>query len=272
MSTNEIVEIIQPSPRHGALWTPAIGSEVRDLLDSLHKLTIDNKQKLQQEAIDILSRCQPPITTSGQRTGLVIGYVQSGKTMSFTTVSALARDNGYRLIILLSGMTVNLYEQTMERIEKDLRLKERDDRKWQFFNNPKNQSEIRQRIESAFRSSNTTYGIGRKTVLMTVMKNRTHLNSLVSLLKGLSLSNVSTIIIDDEADQASLNNFVRKGKESTTYHLITQLRQLLPHHTFLQYTATPQAPLLINLIDHLSPEFAELLNPRIRVYRWKGFF
>jgi len=68
-------------------------------------------------------------------------------------------------------------------------------------------------------------------------------------------------VIDDEADQAGLNTRVVQGGQSTTYQRLVALRQCLPHHTYLQYTATPQAPLLINLIDVLSPRFIELLTP-----------
>lgn len=80
------------------------------------------------------------------------------------------------------------------------------------------------------------------------------------------------LIIDDEADQASLNNQVRKGNESPTYQRIVQLRNLLHHHTFLQYTATPQALLLINIIDVLSPGFAALLTPGAAYVGGEKFF
>lgn len=70
------------------------------------------------------------------------------------------------------------------------------------------------------------------------------------------------LVIDDEADQAGLNTRTGQGAaQSTTYQRLVTLRQNLPHHAYLQYTATPQAPLLINIIDVLSPRFAELLTP-----------
>ena len=81
-----------------------------------------------------------------------------------------------------------------------------------------------------------------------------------------------TLVIDDEADQASLNTKVKKGETSTTYQRILSLREYLPHHTFLQYTATPQAPLLINLIDVLSPKFAKVLTPGSKYTGGKAFF
>ena len=40
-----------------------------------------------------------------------------------------------------------------------------------------------------------------------------------------------------------------------------ELRQALPHHTYLQYTATPQAPLLVSIVDSFSPGFVQVLNP-----------
>jgi hypothetical protein len=101
----------------------------------------------------------------------------------------------------------------------------------------------------------------RRTILITVMKNHQHLRNLVQLLSQLDLNNVPSLVIDDEADQAGLNTLVARGDESTTYRRLVALRRVLPHHTFLQYTATPQAPLLINLIDVLSPRFAKVLTP-----------
>ena len=48
---------------------------------------------------------------------------------------------------------------------------------------------------------------------------------------------------------------------STIYGRIRDLKNILPHHTFIQYTATPQAPLFINIFDNLSPNFIQLLTP-----------
>src|SRR3954451_2074133 len=52
-----------------------------------------------------------------------------------------------------------------------------------------------------------------------------------------------------------LNTKVQQDLESTTYTRLRELRDALPGHTYLQYTATPQAPLLINIADTLSPDF-----------------
>ncbi len=60
--------------------------------------------------------------------------------------------------------------------------------------------------------------------------------------------------------------------QSTTYRRLLNLRALLPSHTFLQYTATPQAPLLINIIDMLSPNFVEVLEPGAAYTGGHAFF
>ena len=72
---------------------------------------------------------------------------------------------------------------------------------------------------------------------------------------------VPVLVIDDEADQASLNTAVASDDESTTYRRLMALRRALPLHLFLQYTATPQAPLLLNIIDSFSPNSVAVLQP-----------
>ena len=100
-----------------------------------------------------------------------------------------------------------------------------------------------------------------QTILVAVMKNHRHLSNLINLLGRLDLKGVPALVIDDEADQAGLNTRVRQSAKSTTYRQLLALRAVLPEHSYLQYTATPQAPLLINLIDVLSPRFAKVLSP-----------
>src|SRR3990167_8261632 len=104
------------------------------------------------------------------------------------------------------------------------------------------------------------------------MKNHRHLSNLINLLRRLSLEGVRTLIVDDEADQASLNTGVNRGKQSPTYRRLLDLRDTMPCHLFLQYTATPQAPLLINIIDALSPDFVEVLDPGDNYVGGETFF
>ena len=255
----DVIDDLDPS----SLWTPVVGSETLDLLDNLGLRGGDEvRQRLLTEAATTLSTMPSPTDPGGNETGLVIGYVQSGKTTNFTVVAALARDNGYRLVIVCTGLTVNLYEQSRDRLRRDLRIDTRTDRQWVFLGNPGPSDE--QMVQTGFDSD--------RTVLVTVMKNGRHLDSLSRLLSNLSLSEVPALLIDDEADQASLNNAVRRGDQTATYRRILGLRDLLPHHTFLQYTATPQALLLINLIDVLSPSFADVLTPGPLYTGGRAFF
>lgn len=260
----EVVEIGQPAaPRER--WAPVVCEETLGLLDHLAGLSEQEKLALRGEAIKILGRCSPPTSSDETQTGLVVGHVQSGKTMSFTTVAALARDNGYQIVVVITGTSVPLFTQSTGRLEKDLRLQVRTDRAWQLFKNPRarDRARDRQALQGTlddWRDSEVP-AAQRETILIAVMKNHRHLSSLTLLLEQLDLRGIPALVIDDEADQAGLNTQVRQGEQSTTYRRLLALRRALPHHSYLQYTATPQAPLLINLIDVLSPRFAKVLTP-----------
>src|SRR3954453_6588587 len=84
-------------------WQPTRG----DATTALGKYLLENRELPDAATFDgvvdagmnIIRRCKPFDTSDGWRTGLVVGYVQSGKTMSMTTVASLARDSGCRLVI-----------------------------------------------------------------------------------------------------------------------------------------------------------------------------
>jgi hypothetical protein len=251
------------APSQHARWEPMVGQETLDLLDHLD-LPAASRDRLCAEAVDVLSRCLPPSEPTGQETGLVVGYVQSGKTMSFTTVAALARDNGFGIVIVIAGTSVPLLGQSTKRLESDLRLDDRHDRVWlhvssDVIGKPSYRARLRDTI-AEWHDPDVPQA-ERRTILVTTMKHHRHLGNVIKVLQTLDLQHIPTLIIDDEADQASLNALVLRDGESTTYRRIKELRLALPHHTYLQYTATPQAPLLINIIDMLSPRFAEVLTP-----------
>lgn len=270
----ETVEIEHASTSPKMKWMPVVKQETLDLLDHL-KLNEKSREAVLSQAVSVLGRCVPPQLETGSDTGLVVGYVQSGKTLSFTTVAALARDNGYQLIIVIAGTSISLLRQSTERLTRDLRLGTRNDRKWLPMESRKKVSaadkvSIRDTL-SEWRDESVPAS-QRRTVLVTVMKHHQHLERVIELLSSTNLKGIKVLVIDDEADQASLNAAVRKKKETTTYRKLKALRQKLPHQTFLQYTATPQAPLLINIIDVLSPNFAEVLTPGPEYVGGKDFF
>lgn len=134
MSTNpeQLIRIIPETLPPGARWRPTVGAETLEFLDHL-QMTGESAERLQNEAASILAKCVPPLPTAEHDTGLVLGYVQSGKTMSFTTVAALSRDNGYRMVIVITGVSKPLFVQSETRLKNDLRLQTRPDRKWQHL-------------------------------------------------------------------------------------------------------------------------------------------
>jgi hypothetical protein len=257
MNSGEIITPREGLPP-GNLWVPLRGQELHELIDHL-ELGEESSERLVTEATNILSKCIPPHTTGESTTGLVLGYVQSGKTLSFTTVAALARDNSYPLVIVITGVSNPLLDQSTQRLEQDLRLQ--NNRKWRLFRNPKPEDRLSIADVLADWRNDRLPDRRRKTVLITVLKNTSTLRKLNRVLHQLDLTSIPVLVIDDEADQAGLNTAVNRGAESTTYQRLVTLRQNLPHHAYLQYTATPQAPLLINIIDVLSPRFVELLTP-----------
>lgn len=73
-----------------------------------------------EESLRIIGKTTPIGRSEFQCRGLVVGYVQSGKTANFTAVAARAADVGYRLIIVLSGIHDSLRNQTQRRLNREL--------------------------------------------------------------------------------------------------------------------------------------------------------
>ncbi len=267
MTTEEKPTVIIPlsiADESSSQWQPIVGTETKDVIER-SQLPKEAGEAIVDSAVSILSRCINPMNQqSDPNTGLVVGYVQSGKTLSFTTVMALAQDNGFGLAIVIAGISKALLDQSTNRLRKDLDIDNIEGFScWSIFTNPTNTDSFRRAIQTDFeeRCDPEVPAVESPMVLITVMKNHQHLANLVDLLRVLDLDDIPTLIIDDEADQASLNIQVNRNEVSSTYARIRELRQAIPNHTFLQYTATPQAPLLINIIDSLSPEFVEILEP-----------
>ena len=253
-------------------WVPIIGPETLDFLERV--VPRESQESVRDNAISILSKGIDP-ATSGRETGLVVGYVQSGKTMSFEAVAALARDNAFQIVVVVAGTSIPLLEQSTGRLRRDLRLDDLDhERRWIQFQNPSSDDATVQTIRDVlgdWRDPETPEDY-KRTILITVLKNHRHLQNLSALIRSLVVENVPVLIIDDEADQASLNTEVAQGQESTTYRCLMSLRQALPSHTYLQYTATPQAPLLLSIIDSLSPNFVQVLEPGEAYVGGRDFF
>ena len=260
-------------------FTPIIGNRTIELLGRLaDKLDTDELNTTRDESVEVLSYCINPLQNEPQSiTNLVVGYVQSGKTMSFTLLSALAHDNGFRVIIYFAGTKNNLLEQTTKRLRKDLINGNENAAYYKLHENPT--IDDIQKISNEFRITT------KPTILITVLKKDLHINHLTEIFQTplirTVLKNQGVMIIDDEADQASLNGYAFKNSKANdweddeftaTYKSILALKAVLPNHSYIQYTATPQGPLLISILDLLSPKHHKVLTPGKKYTGGKTFF
>ncbi|MFC1917919.1 Z1 domain-containing protein [Chloroflexota bacterium] len=232
------------------VWGPSIdGEEIRHLHGRYQeRLTPDDFDGVVATAASVLGRCPRPQDLDGRVTGLALGKVQSGKTLSYTALIALAIDNNYRITVVLAGTKNPLLDQNYNRIVTDL---EATRPSVTSFKNPLPQdTEI---IRSVLH--------GKGHALIVVLKNRMRLDNTRRVLSAPELRGFPTLIIDDEGDESSLNTQFRRGRHSAIYASILRLRDALKVHAYVAYTATPQANLLINGIDGLSPDFGLLIEP-----------
>jgi hypothetical protein len=166
--------------------------------------------------------------------GLVVGYVQSGKTTNFTAVIAKMADEEYRLVIVLSGIHNGLRKQTQLRLQAQLQDPLPD--KWHLLTDET-------RDFTAPTSSPLVTLNGDRPALAIVKKNAAVLRRLVKWLESQpgqqALRKISVLIVDDEADQAS----VATGAINP---LIRRLIKLAKRCTYIGYTATPFANVFID--------------------------
>lgn len=188
-------------------------------------------------------------------TGLLYGRIQSGKTAAMITSTAIALDNGFRIVVVLTTNFVELVRQTKERFDS---------------------------LASALVHASTEHEewsrdlphiqrhMPKRGLVLVCAKDSRHLEKVSTLLSLISAERYPAIILDDEADQASLDNNVRKRsgapnpEEVPPTKIADQIRDLrkqLRRHVFLQVTATPYALFLQNVVSPDRPAFVFLLEP-----------
>jgi len=227
----------------------------------------------------ILGQLEEPKTERFDIRGLVVGYVQSGKTANFTALIAKAVDTGYRLIIVLSGTDNGLRRQTQIRLNKEL-AGYQDNRpgavplppmgkRWLQFTNEEQDGDFRPGF------ANHAALQGTQPILLVIKKNGSVLRRLHRWLEEVPedmRGTISALIIDDEADQASIDTRGSYQAEdeplpddyedpSAINGLIRGLLQKFPRHAYVGYTATPFANILIPH-DTFAPHFNDDLYPK----------
>ena len=224
------------------------------------------------------------------RRGMVVGHVQSGKTANYTGLVCKAADAGYKVIVIIAGIHNNLRNQTQRRIDEG-------------FVGVDSTNLLRKTLPSR-----TVVGVGRfdsrrrpaafttsqrdfnKTIadsvgvplqnlvqpaVFVIKKNPSTLRNLIEWLtahnaqRGTSTIREPMLLIDDEADNASINIRHRQDEVSRINGQIRQLLRLFDRSCYVGYTATPFANIFIDpdsdneMLGHdLFPrDFIVSLNP-----------
>jgi hypothetical protein len=227
---------------------------------------------------EILDLLQNPMDEgTWQRKGLVVGNVQSGKTANYSGLICKALDSGYRVVIILAGLLNSLRKQTQGRIDagvigidsslmmEDIALKEK-----LIGVGVYRHEKMPVSITTAHADFNKQSASQRQTAIdqfkhplvFVVKKNVSILRNLIDWLKNnnLNLSDHPMLLIDDEADHASINTKNDDLDPTKTNDKIRELLGLFSKNVYLGYTATPFANIFISpetpeeMVDDLFPE------------------
>jgi hypothetical protein len=232
----------------------------RDQVVNLLNTQIGNQEEVEEIGVtaqEVAEKWVNPLSGGAEETnGLIYGLIQSGKTGVLTVTGAIGADEGYRTLLILTSDNDPLYHQTLGRAKEafpgmDILGKA----------DIKDRTSFLQRIKGS-------------TCAIIITKNGPHLETLIENFKKGNLKGLSCLIIDDEADQASLDTHTKKadGKRSTINQKIVELRSFFQKNTYLQVTATPQA-LFLQTQDHpFRPKFTVLSHPGAGYVGGEDFF
>ena len=240
----------------------------RDYLIREQKLNINVVNNLDNSTLkDLMNYLGDPRSASSFfRRGLVIGDVQSGKTSTYTGLISKAADAGYKIVILLTGITETLRSQTQKRIESGIigisisGLRDKNKAKViKRVGVGKDNGPIKvtamTSIEYDFVGSKdqiTTSLANHQLVMFIVKKNTKVLDKLHNWLFEMNADSddkkihYPMLLIDDEADNASINTNKDEDDPTKTNEIIRKLAHLFTQTTYIGFTATPYANVFIN--------------------------
>jgi hypothetical protein len=215
-------------------------------------------EDIRATAQEVAGRWVDPLSGGGkaQTNGLIYGLIQSGKTGVLTVTGAMGADEGYRTLLVLTSDNDPLYAQTLDRAREafpgiDIIAK----------GDFKDAEAFLQRVKG-----------GTCAIIST--KNGAMLKALVENFKKGNVKGLTCLVIDDEADQASLNT--REGKADGTRSVIndriTEIRNFFEKNTYVQVTATPQALFLQTPGHDFRPKFTVLSHPGYEYVGGDDFF
>jgi hypothetical protein len=235
----------------------------------------------------ILKNMENPLRANFDSRGLVVGYVQSGKTANFTALASKAADAGYKFIIILAGIHDELRQQTQIRIDKELTGHNNLNLKgsfveWNEFEENKRWYNLTSAGWLDGKETGEFSGKGinkfkdvflnkKRPVIAIIKKN---VKILERVIKWMSDSdendriNVPILIIDDEADQASIDGNSNKADiidPAKTNAKIREIINLFERASYVGYTATPFANVFIKH-DTEHDKYGDDLYPRNFIY------
>lgn len=238
-------------------------------------------QRLSDVGTIILGHLQDP-TSPGvwDRRGLVIGHVQSGKTANYLGLVAKAADAGYKFIIVIAGVHNNLRKQTQERVDEGFVGRTRVEDKWKIvgvghddYPHPATLTNIYADFNKKT-ADHSGWSINdfSKPVILVIKKNVSTLRSLHRWLDELNskgygkIKDVPMLMIDDEADNASINTKKDDNDPTQTNRRIREILSLFDKSCYVGYTATPFANIFINPDAYGDEQLREELFPRDFIY------
>lgn len=245
--------------------------------DFLRAKDIDERviEGIVRDSEEVLRHCADPERTihvsHSKKAGLVVGDVQSGKTMNFLALANLACDYGYRLILILSGLTDPLRQQTQERVDEGLigaisdtipnpctpvGVGDRPHNEGYFAVPLTNRSN--DFLKFIRKNHNAGTGDYNKPLVLVVKKNAKVLEGVAEWVdpQGNRRSGSNVLIIDDESDSASVNTNRPDLDPTKINRQIRRIFNLFPNASYVGFTATPFANIFINPDD--DPSFRDL--------------
>lgn len=217
-------------------------------------------------ADEVLDLCGDPKRDGPwRRRGLVMGDVQSGKTATYTALCCKAADAGYRVIILLTGTMENLRQQTQERLDagfvgldsSGFLSAQRQNRALgvglidQTRNGVVFTSRIKDFSTQLVNQLSFRLDAFHEPILLVVKKNKRILQNLGNWLRDYNVDGdgkigVPLLLIDDEADSASVNTSVSSQEPTAINERVRALLALFRQSSYIGFTATPFANIFID--------------------------